>query len=102
MGKYNFNVSEKGAGDNFSSYDESKKYFVCEHYFKADKIRVSLGIGRKTLKPGAIPSIFNFKNPSKIKPRKTPKKRCLPAPNESTSNDFYLEEKLENNNLNDL
>ena len=51
----------KGAGDNFSPYDESKKYFVCEHHFKADEIRVSLGIGRKTLKPGAIPTIFNFK-----------------------------------------
>ena len=92
----------KGAGDNFSPYDESKKYFVCEHHFKADEIRVSLGIGRKTLKPGAIPSIFNFKNPSKIKPRKSPKKRCLPAPNESTSNDSYLEEELETNNSNDL
>ena len=41
----------KGAGDNFSPYDESKKYFVCEHHFKAVEIRVSLGIGRKTLKP---------------------------------------------------
>ena len=92
----------KGAGDNFSPYDESKKYFVCEHHFKADEIRVSLGIGRKTLKPGAIPSIFNFKNPSKIKPRKSPKKRCLPATNESTSNDSYLEEELETNNSNDL
>ena len=92
----------KGAGDNFSPYDESKKYFVCEHHFKADEIRVSLGIGRKTLKPGAIPSIFNFKNPSKIKPRKLPKKRCLPATNESTSNDSYLEEELETNNSNDL
>ena len=51
----------KGAGDNFSPYDESKKYFVCEHHFKADEIRVSLGIGRKTLKPGTIPTIFNFK-----------------------------------------
>ena len=102
MGKYNFNILEKGAGDNCSSYDESKNYFVCEHDFKADKIRVSLGIDWKTLKPGAIPSIFNFKNLSKIKPRKSPKKRWLPAPNESTSNDFYLEEKLENDNSNDL
>ena len=51
----------KGLGYNFSPYDESKKYFVCEHHFKADEIRVSLGIGRKTLKPGAIPTIFNFK-----------------------------------------
>ena len=92
----------KGADDNFRPYDESKKYFVCEHHFKADEIRVSLGIGRKTLKPGAIPSIFNFKNPSKIKPRKSPKKRCLPVPNESTSNDSYLEEELETNNSNDL
>ena len=63
----------KGAGDNFSPYDKSKKYFACEHHFKADQIRVSLGIGRKTLRPGAIASIFNFKNPSKIKPRKLPK-----------------------------
>ena len=67
----------KGAGGNFSPYDESKKYFVCEHHFKVDEIRFSLGIRRKTLKPGIIPSIFNFKTPSKIKPRKWPKKRCL-------------------------
>ena len=67
----------KGAGGNFSPYDESKKYFVCEHHFKVDEIRFSFGIRRKTLKPGIIPSIFNFKTPSKIKPRKSPKKRCL-------------------------
>ena len=92
----------KGVGDNFSRYGESKKYFACEHHFKADEIHVSLGIGRKTLKPGVIPSIFNFKNPSKIKYRKSPKKRCLPATNESSSNDSYLAEKLETNNSNDL
>ena len=98
MGKYNFNVSEKGAGDNFSSYDESKKYFVCEHYFKADKIRVSLGIGRKTLKPGAIPTIFNFKNPSKIKSRKSPQKRCLPVMHSETNPDRtkLLEKEVDN------
>ena len=92
----------KGADDNFRPYDESKKYFVSEHHFKADEIRVSLGIGRKILKPGVIPSIFNFKNPGKINPRKSPKKRCLPATNESTSNDSYLEEELETNNSNDV
>ena len=70
--------------------------------FKADEICVSLGIGRKTLKPGAIPSILNFKNPSKIKPMKSPKKRFLPVTNESTSNDSYLEEELETNSSNDL
>ena len=31
-----------------------------------------------------------------------PKKRCLPATNESTSNDSYLEEELETNNSSDL
>ena len=73
--------------------DESKKYFVCEHHFKAEEVLVSLRIGRKTLKPGAI---------SKIKPRKSPKKRCLPATNESTSTDSYLEEERETNNSNNL
>ena len=67
------------------------KYRTPHH--KAEEIRVSLRIGRKTLKPGAI---------SKIKPRKSPKKRCLPATNESTSNDSNLEEELETNNSNNL
>ena len=84
----------KGAGDNFRPYDESQRYFVCEHHFKADEIRVSVGIGRKTLKPGVIPSIFNFNNRSKIKPRKSPKKRCLPATNESNGNEFILKKNM--------
>ena len=64
-------------------------------------IYVRLEIGWKTLKPGVIPSIFNLKNPSKIKPRKSPKKRYLPVTNESTDNDSYLEEELEGNNSNE-
>ena len=48
-----------------------------------------------------LASIFSFKSPSKIKPRKSPIKRCLPATNESTSNDSYLEEEPETNNSND-
>ena len=54
----------KEAGGKFSLYDEFKKYFVCEHHVKGDEIRVSSGIGQKTLKPSVIPSIINFKNPS--------------------------------------
>ena len=84
----------KGAGDNFRPYDESKRYFVCKHHFKADQIRVSVGIGWKTLKPGVIPCIFNFNNRSKIKPRKSPKKRCLPATNESNGNEFILKKNM--------
>ena len=30
------------------------------------------------------------------------RQRCLPVPNESTSNDSYLEDELETNNSNDL
>ena len=64
----------KEADDNSSPHDESEKYFACEHHFKADKIRVSLGIGQKTLKAGAIPSIFNFKNPRKSSLGNCPRK----------------------------
>ena len=46
--------------------------------------------------------IYLTSKTSKIKPIKSPKKRCLPAPNESTSNDSYLEEEPETNKSNDL
>ena len=46
--------------------------------------------------------IFNFKNTNKIKPRKSPRKRCLPATNETTDNDSYPEKYFEINNANDL
>ena len=66
-------IGEKEQVTTSALNDESKKYFVCEHHFREEEIRVSLGIGRKILKPGVIASMFNFKNPSKIKPRKSPK-----------------------------
>lgn len=93
----------KRAGDNLSPYDESRKNFIYEHHVKAEDIRVSLVIGRNTLKPGVVTGISDVINPSKIKPRKLQKKRCLPATNESTDNDdSYLEKKLESNSSNDL
>ena len=73
---------------------------IQKHHFKADNILVSLGITRKTLKPDVM--IFNFKNTNKIKPRKSPRKRCLPATNETTDNDSYPEKYFEINNANDL
>ena len=79
----------KGAGGNFRPYDESKKYFVCEHHFIADDIHVSLGIDRKTLKPGVKPSIFNFKNLSKVTPGKSPNKIYLTATNPLTTIIFF-------------
>ena len=84
----------KGAFVNFSPYNESKKNFVCEHHFGAGDIHVSLGIGRKTLKPDVIPSILNFRKPSKIKPTKSHEERYSPATNEPTDSDSYLQENL--------
>ena len=67
----------KGAGDQFSI---TEKTAVCEFHFKAEEIRVSLGIGRKTLVKDAVPSIFSFKN-TDIKPRrKSPRKRAFYNP----------------------
>ena len=43
-----------GPGDNFNSSNENKWIFVCEFHFKTDKIRVTLGVGRKKLLPEAI------------------------------------------------
>ena len=45
---------------------------------------------------------MELKNPTKIKPMKSPKKSCLPVANESSSNDSYIEEELETNSSNDL
>ena len=42
----------------------------------------------------------NFKNQSKIKPRKWPRIRCFSATNEFTKIDSYLEEELESNKSN--
>ena len=42
----------------------------------------------------------NFKNQSKIKPRKWPKIRCFSATNEFTKIDSYLEEELESSKSN--
>ena len=91
-----------GAGDNLNPQDESKKYFICGHHFKADDIRFNLVVGRNTLKPDVVPGIFDDNNPSKIKPRKFPKKRRLPTTNESTESNSYLYKKLESNSSNDL
>ena len=42
----------KGAKDDFTITNYTR---ICEFHFKSDDINVSLGIGRKTLKKGAIP-----------------------------------------------
>ena len=92
----------KGAGDNFSPNDESNKYFVCEHHFKAEEIRVSLGIGRKTLKPGVIPNIFNFKNPIKSSLENRLRKVVYQLQMNPLATILILKEKLETNKSNDL
>ena len=46
--------------------------------------------------------LFTFKFPSRFKPRKSPKKKCLPAANVFTKNGFHLESELESNKLSDF
>ena len=59
----------KGGADSFRVIDSTA---VCEFHFKSDEIRVSLGIGRKTLVPGSIPNLFSFKPVSTLFNRKPP------------------------------
>ena len=69
------NFRRKGGAD---SLDVKKRLYVCEFHFKTDEIRITLGIGRKKLKPGVVPSIFEFKKTLEGKKRKSPKERVLP------------------------
>ena len=64
----------KGTGDTFNIKPCT---VVCEFHFKADGIKVSLGRGKKTLKPGAVPSVFSFKRKASPPQRKSPKKRLI-------------------------
>ena len=63
----------KDAGDNFTI---SKATVVCEFHFNPKDIKISMGQGRKSLRKGAIPSIFPFKTDKIGYKRKSPKK-CL-------------------------
>ena len=71
-----------------------KKYFVCGHQLKADSIPCWFFffflITWKSFKTGNIPSIWGVTNSSKDKHKKLHKKRCLPAINEFTENNYYL------------
>ena len=57
------------------------------------EIRVSRGIGWKTLANGAVPSVFKFKNRSPKKIRKLPTKRSL-SPIEETSESEYEDDDI--------
>ena len=66
------NVRRKGAGDNFTINEYTR---ICQFHFNPSDIKISLGIGRKTLSPGATPV---FKNSTEQKPlRRSPRKRIF-------------------------
>ena len=64
---------------------------VCEFHFKTSEIKVSSGYGKKSLVPGAVPTIFKFK-PKISKARKAQLDRSnmpsssSPVSNESSDN----------------
>ena len=48
---------------------------ICEFHFKAGEIKVSARVEGKTLLPGVVPTVFNFRPNSSAKKRKSPVKR---------------------------
>ena len=68
-----------GAGNSFKI---NSKTVVCEFHFNDYGIKVSLGVGRKTL--GTVPSVFEFKETVTAVKRKAPTIRN-PEPNEESS-----------------
>ena len=73
----------KGGKDNFDI--NGKNVFICEFHFNSQDIKVSLGIGRKTVKPGAIPTIFEHVKRKEEPKRKSPRKRPPPIDYSSES-----------------
>ena len=93
----------KGSNDSFQIKSTTK---VCEFHFKPEEIKVSMGIGRKSILPGAIPSIFKFRGSASPKKRKLPTKRVASTPIEESSASEYEEEvdylendEIENDNI---
>ena len=75
----------KGGNDSFTVTDSTR---VCEFHFKPEEIRISSGIGRKTLVPGSVPTIFKFKEKPPVKHRKPPAKRERSPVEESTESEY--------------
>ena len=73
----------KGGVDQFKITNATR---VCEFHFKPDEIRVSKGIGRKTLLRGSVPSIFKFKK-SEENVRKLPPQRLFTTAEKENSVD---------------
>ena len=48
---------------------------IFEFYFNSKRIRVPLGIGKKTYLPGCVPSVFAFNPAKKRKERQSPRPR---------------------------
>ena len=62
----------KGGADTF---EIKKTTHICEFHFQAKEIKVSLGVGRKTLVEGAVPSVFPSKRKEERLTRNTPPDR---------------------------
>ena len=88
------NVRRKGGADTF---DPSKRIYVCEFHFKLEDVRVTLGMGRKKIIQGRLPSVFPSKKPTVKRKRKSPLKRSLPKQSimESETEESIMESETE-------
>ena len=71
----------KGGVDQFKITNATR---VCEFHFKPDEIRVSKGIGRKTLLRGSVPFIFKFKQSEENVRKLLPKRLFTTAEKEKS------------------
>ena len=74
----------KGGADKFQVRNTT---VVCEFHFRPKEIKVSLGVGCKTLIKDAVPSVFTFvmKSVLTTKTRKPPKERFIECNEENES-----------------
>ena len=70
MGKSSFQVSSSW---RWRFMEPKKKAKVCEFHFPVEDIYITLGSGKKKLKPGVVPTKFEFKIRPATKARKPPK-----------------------------
>ena len=62
----------KGGDDAFTITKNTKVY---EFHFPINNLKIGYGMGKKTLVPGSLPSIFKFKESTAKRGRKSPTKR---------------------------
>ena len=76
------------------------KTVICEFHFEITEIRVSLGMGRKTLVHGSILSLFKFRKRENMSSRKSPRKRICFVKNQTERDESQVDNPDSDNDIN--